>query len=308
MLKHPLPALAAALLAALLLLTASAEAKPLKKGSSGARVTSLQQHLHIRPSDGVFGPGTVRAVKRFQRKHHIHADGIVGAGTWHMIRRARVARRVRSHRVHRRTVSASGVRVTGRGPSVRLLQRKLGQTPDGVFGPGTSRAVKRFQRRHGMTADGVVGPATWTALHIRGRHPVLKRTRLRSRGAHRSRPGVPVSVLRMIAAGNRIATTPYIYGGGHGSFAADGYDCSGSVSYVLHGGGRLDAPLDSGQLMSYGSAGPGRYVTIYANGGHVFMTIRGRRYDTSGRSADGSRWGGGTRGTAGYTVRHPPGL
>ncbi len=277
--------LAAALLAALLLTTASAEAKPLKKGARGDRVTVLQQHLRIRPADGIFGTGTVRAVKRFQRKHHITADGVVGAGTWSMIRRARKATRVRSSRSR-----AVRTRVTGRGSSVRLLQRKLGLGADGVFGPGTYRAVKRFQRRRGMTADGVVGPATWAALGIRGRHPVLKRTRLRGDGAKRSGSSIPVAVRRMIAAGNRIARAPYIYGGGHGSFDASGYDCSGSLSYVLHGGGRLDSPLDSSALMSYGSPGPGRYVTIYANPGHAYMVIRGRRYDTSAKSETGSRW------------------
>lgn len=305
--------LAAALLAALLLLTASAEAKPLKKGARGDRVTVLQQHLRIRPADGLYGSGTVRAVKRFQRKHHIHADGVVGAGTWSMIRRARKATRVRRSarstrsRAHR-SVTPGRVRVMSRGPSVRLLQRRLHVGQDGVFGPGTYRAVKRFQRRRGMTADGVVGPATWRALRIRGRHPVLKRTRLRGGSRRSGRRGVPAAVSRMIRAANRIATTPYVYGGGHGSFNASGYDCSGSVSYVLHGGGRLGAPLDSGSLMSYGSPGPGRFVTIYANPGHTYMMIRGRRYDTSARNQSGSRWSREARSTAGYTVRHPPGL
>ena len=297
--------LAAALLAALLLMTASAEAKPLKKGTRGDRVTVLQKHLRIRPADGIFGPGTVRAVKRFQRKHHITADGVVGAGTWSMIRRARKAKRVR--RTRARSVSTSA-KVTGRGPSVRLLQRRLRIGQDGVFGPGTYRAVKRFQRRRGMTADGVVGPATWRALRIRGRHPVLKRTRLRGTSKRAGRRGVPAAVSRMIAAANRIATTPYVYGGGHASFAASGYDCSGSLSYVLHGGGRLSSPLDSGALMSYGSPGPGRLVTVYANPGHAFMVIRGRRYDTSAKRETGSRWAATVRSTAGYTVRHPPGL
>lgn len=168
--------------------------------------------------------------------------------------------------------------------------------------------MKRFQRKRGMAADGIVGPATWTALGIRGRHPLLKRTRLRSAGRGRSRPSVPVAVSRMIAAGNRIATSPYIYGGGHGSFDAAGYDCSGSLSYVLNGGRKLDAPLDSSGFMSYGSPGPGRHVTIYANPGHTFMVIGGRRYDTSAKRETGSRWTATMRSTAGYTVRHPPGL
>jgi len=306
-------------LAAVLVAAASpptfAVAKPLEKGDRGKRVVQLQRALHLRPADGVFGPGTRRAVKRFQRRHDIRADGVVGAGTWSMIRRARGARRSRrassrrgaSHSRRGAGRSRGGVRVTGRGPSVRLLQRRLGLRPDGVFGPGTARAVKRLQRRHGMAADGVVGPATWAALRVRGRHPVLKRTRLRSVGA-RGR-GVPVAVSRAIAAADRIARAPYLYGGGHATFNDTAYDCSGSISYVLHHAGRLRRPLDSSALASYGAPGRGRYITIYTSPGHAFMLIRGRRYDTSARlSSSGSRWTSTMRGTSGYTVRHPPGL
>ncbi len=296
-----LPLVAAALVAAAP--PTAAQAKPLKKGAHGARVVQLQRALHVRPADGIFGSGTVRAVKRFQRRHDIRADGIVGAGTWSMVRRARRAARLRGAGSSRTVAASSSGRVTGRGPSVRLLQRKLGIGADGVFGPGTSRAVKRFQRRRGLTADGVVGPGTWSALGVRGRHPVLKRTSLRD-----ARRGAPVRIARAIAAANRIARTPYVFGGGHASFNAAGYDCSGSISYVLHHAGVLRRPLDSGQLMSYGSPGKGRFITIYANAGHAFMVIRGRRYDTSLTAADGSRWGPGMRPTAGYTVRHPPGL
>jgi hypothetical protein len=196
------------------------------------------------------------------------------------------------------------VRVTGRGASVRLLQRRLGVTADGVFGPGTARAVRAFQRRRGLTPDGIVGPGTWQALGVRGSRPVLKRTRLRGRG----RSGTSSVVARAIAAANRIAGKPYRYGGGHGSFDDTGYDCSGSVSYVLHAIGRLKAPLDSGSLMSYGSPGRGRRITIYANTGHTYMVIDGRRFDTTGRTETGSRWQERSRSTAGYVARHPPGL
>src|SRR5215217_857754 len=117
-----------------------------------------------------------------------------------------------------------------RGRSVERLQHGLHIGADGVFGRGTVRAVKRFQRRRGLTADGVVGPATWSALGLGGGHPVLKRAHLRGGGGG----GLPASVSRAIRAANRIAGLPYRYGGGHRSFADSGYDCSGSVSYVLH--------------------------------------------------------------------------
>jgi peptidoglycan hydrolase-like protein with peptidoglycan-binding domain len=294
---------AGALLAACVLtpagLAATADARPtLHHGDRGRSVESLQHALHI-GADGVFGRGTVRAVKRFQRRHGLHADGVVGGATWRMIRRS-----IHRRRSVARTASTRGV--TGRGPSVRVLQNRLGIGADGVFGPGTARAVKRFQRRHGLHADGVVGPATWSALGVGGTHPVLKRTRLhRARGGG---SGVPAAVFRAISAANRIAGRPYRFGGGHRSFSDSGYDCSGSVSYVLHGAGRLGSPLDSGQLMSYGSPGRGRWITIYANPGHTYLMIRGRRYDTTGRSESGSRWQRSDRSSAGYVVRHPPGL
>jgi peptidoglycan hydrolase-like protein with peptidoglycan-binding domain len=278
-------------------LPGTAQALPtLHHGDRGRSVERLQHGLHI-GADGVFGRGTVRAVKRFQRRHGLHADGVVGAATWRTLRRS----------IHRRHTVARAARVTGRGSSVRLLQRRLGVAADGVFGPGTARAVKRFQRRRGLTADGVVGPATWSALGLGGGHPVLKRAHLR-RGAGGGGAGLPGAVSRAIRAANRIAGLPYRYGGGHRSFADSGYDCSGSVSYVLHGAGRLSSPLDSSQLMSYGSPGRGRWITIYANPGHTYMVIRGRRYDTTGRADTGSRWQRVDRSSAGYVVRHPPGL
>ena len=115
-------------------------------------------------------------------------------------------------------------------------------------------------------------------------------------------------VAQVVAAANAIAGRPYVYGGGHGSFQSSGYDCSGSVSYALHGGGLLSSPITSGAFMSYGAPGPGQHITIYANPGHVYMVIDGRRYDTSARSETGSRWTGTSRSGAGYVVRHPPGL
>jgi cell wall-associated NlpC family hydrolase len=115
------------------------------------------------------------------------------------------------------------------------------------------------------------------------------------------------SITRMIRAGDRIARLPYVYGGGHGSFVADGYDCSGSVSYVLHAGGLLDVPEVSGSLESFGEPGPGRHVTIYANAGHAWMTINGRRFDTIAFQETGTRWSRTISSSAGYVVRHPRG-
>jgi cell wall-associated NlpC family hydrolase len=118
--------------------------------------------------------------------------------------------------------------------------------------------------------------------------------------------GAPAEVAAVIAAGNRIASLPYRWGGGHRTWEDVGYDCSGSVGYALHGGGLLDATSDSTGLMSYGDPGPGTWITIYANRGHVYMVVAGLRFDTSG--ADPSRWQADARSGAGFAVRHPAGL
>ena len=120
---------------------------------------------------------------------------------------------------------------------------------------------------------------------------------------------VPEAVQRVIAGGNAIADFPYIWGGGHASFIANGYDCSGSVSYALAAGGLLNAPLVSGDLASWGEPGPGRWITIYANAGHTFMDVDGVWFDTAGRSGPyASRWLVAQPSLEGYAVRHPPGL
>jgi peptidoglycan hydrolase CwlO-like protein len=119
--------------------------------------------------------------------------------------------------------------------------------------------------------------------------------------------GAPAAVARMIAAGNAISTLPYIWGGGHASFQAIGYDCSGSTSYVLAAGGLLSAPEVSGDFMSYGDAGPGQWVTIYANPTHVWMEIAGWRFDTVALAEGGTRWSQGGGEFAGFVVRHPVG-
>ena len=92
---------------------------------------------------------------------------------------------------------------------------------------------------------------------------------------------------QIIEAGNSIARTPYLWGGGHGKWLDKGYDCSGSVSYALASAGLLNAPLDSGRLMGWGAPGKGKWVTIYTNPGHVFLVVAGVRFDTSGNALDG---------------------
>jgi cell wall-associated NlpC family hydrolase len=118
----------------------------------------------------------------------------------------------------------------------------------------------------------------------------------------------PEPVKRVILAANQIAKFPYKWGGGHGVWRDNGYDCSGSVSFALAGAGLLDRPLTSGLLASYGRPGVGRWITIYANSGHVFMVVAGLRFDTSGQGRAGTRWQEAARPAGGFAVRHVPGL
>jgi hypothetical protein len=118
----------------------------------------------------------------------------------------------------------------------------------------------------------------------------------------------PAAVKQIIEAGNAIARTPYKWGGGHGRWLDTGYDCSGSVSFALAAAGLLGGPLASGPLMSWGEAGRGKWVTIYANQGHVYLEVAGIRFDTSGAREKGSRWQNELGSHAGYVARHPPGL
>ncbi|HEX5928611.1 MAG TPA: hypothetical protein VFY48_04380 [Solirubrobacterales bacterium] len=124
-------------------------------------------------------------------------------------------------------------------------------------------------------------------------------------------PSAPPAVKAMIEAANRIRHHPYRWGGGHRSWNSRGYDCSGSVSYVMHAAGLLDYPLDSRGFMRWGGGGAGSWVRVYANHGHVFAVIAGLRWDTS-YSTDGDRSGPGwseeMRDTGGFRLRHPLGL
>ncbi len=118
----------------------------------------------------------------------------------------------------------------------------------------------------------------------------------------------PPRVKEVIAAANRIRTKPYIWGGGHGRWWDRGYDCSGSVSYALHGGDFLSSPLPSGPLEHWGAPGLGRWITVWTNAGHAYAEIAGFRWDTAGdASGTGPRWHAELLNNVGFIARHPPG-
>ena len=222
-----------------------------------------------------------------------------------------------------------------RGSDVRELQRLLRQAgfpgrADGVFGGGTYRNLRRLERELGLRVDGRFSRADLRRLRAAlrpaagtGGYSTENMARPRAVSAQQT-PGAkaqltedglaippadaPDVVKKVIAAGNEIASKPYRYGGGHGSWEDSGYDCSGSVSYALHGGGLLERSMPSGSFTSRGDAGEGQWITIYANSGHMYMEVAGLRFDTSGSGEKGPRWRRESRSPDGYTVRHPEGL
>jgi hypothetical protein len=135
-----------------------------------------------------------------------------------------------------------------------------------------------------------------------------RRARITETGRVIAPANAPPEVRKIIAAGNRIAHKPYVWGGGHGSWRAAGYDCSGSVGYALHGAGLIKTAVTSGSLTGFGRPGAGRWVTVYAHGGHTYMVVAGVRFDTTAFKQSGSRWSRDLRGGGGYVVRHPAGL
>jgi peptidoglycan hydrolase-like protein with peptidoglycan-binding domain len=309
-------------------------------------VKRLQAALHI-AVDGELGPETEAAIRRLQARAGLAVDGVAGAATWSAIGQheqpelvpppsalphPRAARPAATGGAQSdggtvaQAADAADVQPAAAGPghpqtrtdAIRRLQEALHVPVDGEFGPETEAAIRHLQAAHGLEVDGVVGPATWSALGITGERglnppPSALPHRAAAGGSSDSTSAAGGGesegvVARVIAAANEIATRPYVFGGGHGSFQSTGYDCSGSVSYALHGGGLLSSPEDSSALESYGEPGPGRYITIYADAEHAWMTIDGRRFDTVAQAETGTRWSDSMTSTAGFVVRHPAGL
>jgi cell wall-associated NlpC family hydrolase len=217
------------------------------------------------------------------------------------------------------------------GADVKLLQRYVSAAGhaarrDGQFGPRTRRALRATERELELRADGIATPREQRAIRRAVRDPgpgggaayvtpPPPETVVPGASATITADGfavppatAPAVVKDVIAAGNAIATAPYKWGGGHGSWDDTGYDCSGSVSYALHGGGLLDSALVSGDFAHWGARGAGTWITLYANASHVYMVVAGLRFDTSARSRTGSRWTDGMRSSDGFAVTHPKGF
>jgi peptidoglycan hydrolase-like protein with peptidoglycan-binding domain len=248
----------------------------LREGMTGHDVRVLQQYLGFSgfPTaiDGDFGPTTETHVIGFENRYGLPPNGIVN-GVFVAKIRALVADREGTQAVSDSTTSG-GVSFAPTTPP-----------PTGPTGPTSP-----------------TGPTTTTP-------PPGEQATLID-GLAVAPQDAPQAVQNVIAAANQIAFKPYIYGGGHASFQSAGYDCSGSTSFALHGGGLLSQTEDSTGFESYGSAGPGQWITLWANGGHVYMEIAGLWFDTAAQqtSNNNDRWST-TRvdSPSGYVVRHPTG-
>jgi peptidoglycan hydrolase-like protein with peptidoglycan-binding domain len=318
--------------------------RTLRSGDHGARVKALQTLLtqagFTTSTDGQFGATTVKVVRRFQRAANLRSTGVADTRTIAALKGATdgsAAANTNGGFDVRSTATGShhlGDRIPLRkgmsGHDVKILQDYLkragfGTSIDGEYGTATVKSVKQFEADQQVAIDGVTdaadidllrslvdGDDASTATGSTSPAPAAltpgSKATVGSDGLAVAPADAPDQVKQIIAAGNEIAKTPYHYGGGHGKWQDSGYDCSGSVSYALHGAGLLDSALTSGDLAGWGEKGPGQWVTIYANSGHVYMVVAGLRFDTSGRSAAGTRWQTASRSAGGYTVVHPPGL
>jgi peptidoglycan hydrolase-like protein with peptidoglycan-binding domain len=320
----------------------------LRPGAKGADVRSLQRLLLATgikvAQTGSYLYETARAVQRFQVAAGIKATGVAGPRTLKALRAAARGPHnveasgglgfggdvVDSRRLGTRIPLVAGMS----GHDVRQLQdflrragiRGVGR-PDGEFDGSTVRAVRRFEERETREVDGALDAGDiYELFKIVGEDakpgdagdpseglpaPPLApgdKARISSSGLAIAPEGAPEAVKKIIAAGNRIATKPYKWGGGHGRWEDSGYDCSGSISYALRGAGLLQRPLASYDFFGWGESGKGRWVTIYTNSGHAYMVVAGVRFDTSGRGASGSRWQTAQRDPSAFQVRHPAGL
>jgi cell wall-associated NlpC family hydrolase len=220
-----------------------------------------------------------------------------------------------------------------RGHDVRVLQDYLTKvglptTVDGAYGPSTFRRVKSWERRSHRAIDGRVSRpdakvlrgqvATGTRVVAAQPQPQPAAAPPNSTDTAVIQPdgtavapdSAPEAVKAVIAAGNRIIDKPYKYGGGHGQWEDSGYDCSGSMSYALHGGGLLSKPYTSSDFEAFGQAGKGAWITTYGSGGHSYMVVAGLRFDTgyNDSSSSGPDWSTKMRPGSGYVARHPAGL
>jgi cell wall-associated NlpC family hydrolase len=264
----------------------------LSLGMQGPDVTVLQRDLTALgfkvPASGRFNQLTLQRLKAFQRRYALTVDGVAGPTSITQLERLLNRKLHITETAVAAKELASGAPVTAAPSNQPLPAGDSGLTGGVGLCTGTCTTQTTSPTAPAADAtiiDGVAVPA----------------------------PNTPQAIVTMLDAANRIAFDPYIYGGGHASFNAAGYDCSGSVSYVLHAGGLLATPLDSEQFLQYGLSGKGNWITIYTNGPtHAYMEIAGVWFDTAAQTAlnGDDRWSLTRIAEPGYgkfVARHPSG-
>ena len=286
--------------------TAAITSDALAKAPSSKDAIALVQAALGVSVDGEYGPETYEAIKAFQESRNINVDETVGPQTWHALHMAvdqtlsPPASAIPQPKVIPAVAESSGAQTEGAPAGAPAPQgegapvARLATASD-EEGNGGSEAPQEAPQGEAPAAAAPESSAP-SAEHSSGE------------GEGNGGGEGSGTVRRVIAAGNEIATRPYEWGGGHGSFQSSGYDCSGSVSYALHGGGLINSPQDSSELEHYGESGPGKHITIYANSEHAYMEVNGRRYDTVALAEHGSRWSNSHGEDGGsFVVRHPAG-
>jgi peptidoglycan hydrolase-like protein with peptidoglycan-binding domain len=295
--------------------------------------------------DGQFGPHTAtmvrtlradagldrsaRVTKRFLKTLRRAQRGGPGDRRWLGIRRLHVGARGKDVRMLQNALTQLGYPAVTDGEfgpatrsSVRLFERAAGFRVNGVLTPREVRVLKKAARSGGMAGAVSLhtvqpgstavssGPSGTPPDQPTGQvaPPAPAAGTIGPDGLAAAPAGAPAAVVAIIQSGNVIAHMPYRFGGGHQNWTDTGYDCSGSVSFALHGAGLLDSPLASYDFYTWGEAGPGQWVTIYARDDHAYMVVAGLRYDTSASKGGGSRWTAAGRPPTGYVARHPAGL
>ena len=311
-------------------------------------MTALQELLNrvgiTVPVTGNYAAETTKAVQHFQFAARIGVSGVASVATIQaLLTSARGPQLADSsggagfgsdlavpNKLGKRLPVVTGMS----GRDVRELQtylRRAGDkhapTPSGEFGKQTVSAVKRFEAKQKRTVDGIADAGDVYALRVAvgqdaspggSGDPVAgdvpasltpgSKARVTAAGIAIAPENAPIEVQKVIAAGNKIAFKPYLWGGGHGKWVDSGYDCSGSVSFALRGAKLISSPEASYGFFGYGKAGKGEWITLYTNSGHIYMTVAGIRFDTSGRGNNGSRWQSEMRSSSGFKIRHPSGL
>jgi peptidoglycan hydrolase-like protein with peptidoglycan-binding domain len=262
-------------------------------GARGHDVRLLQKDLtrlgFVASADGQYGPLTRVSVRRFERSAGLVVDGVISPKEASKIKK----------------IAKAGVEAGAVSRRPATTTQTQTQTPAGSAGATSAVPPTAPPAAPQDGAD----PAIPSNLPMGQQAPPPPAVAtIGADGLAIPPAGAPVAVVQIIEAGNRIAKMPYRYGGGHEAWADTGYDCSGSVSYALHGAGLLDTPLSSYDFPTWGLNGPGQWVTVYGNLGHAYMVVAGLRFDTSASKGGGSRWTTAPRSPAGYIASHPTGL